>query len=279
MENSQNPFGWDVMSKPIYDHNGKVITSHKNICRDDNEDSIFVMGKRYEPLKNEELWNFAQKISEATGCNIKGHSQFKKGRVVMVQLENTKKDIIVAGHKMKSNIIVGNSFDGTRPIFLGCSDTYIRCSNQFGRILQTMTIRHSKQQLLKMEELVKEIGKYFNEYDALIQTLNDFSNVKLDDAVRSLLVNEILDVDSTIPYHDLSTRKKNQIEALESSIESEVKDLGGNLLGLFNGVTHFTTHKMKSKDDYQLHGTTALRNNKALSFCKAVMNGEYTVGA
>lgn len=209
------PFEWDVESKPIKDHNGKIIKSHKNLVRSDNQESIFLMGAKYEPLTNRELWRFAQRVSLATGCPVTGHSEFKDGRVVMVQLENTKKDFEIAGHKMKSNIIIGNSFDGTRPIFIGCSDTLIRCSNQFGRILQTMKIRHSRQHEDKLDELVMKIEDYFKEYDKLLKTFNNFSKVKIDAKIRKMFVDTVLDVDSTVPYFDLSTRKKNLISQLD----------------------------------------------------------------
>jgi hypothetical protein len=48
-----------------------------------------------------------------------------------------------------------------------------------------------------------------------------------------------------------------------------MKDLGNNAFGLFNGVTWYTTHEMRTSDlvTSQISGTANLINQKAFRFC------------
>jgi len=47
---------------------------------------------------------------------------------------------------------------------------------------------------------------------------------------------------------DLSTRKRNQLSALDGAISQELRDEGATLWGLFNGITRYTNHIAAPKD-------------------------------
>jgi hypothetical protein len=50
----------------------------------------------------------------------------------------------------------------------------------------------------------------------------------------------------------------------QNSINIETADLGNNLFGLFNSVTHYTTHKLKNENTFgNLFGTANKINEKA----------------
>ena len=63
-----------------------------------------------------------------------------------------------------------------------------------------------------------------------------------------MVLERILNLDKEERLADLSTlstRKKNILSDLEVNIAGEVQDKGGNLWGLFSGITKYTTHGLK----------------------------------
>ena len=60
---------------------------------------------------------------------------------------------------MSNYMVVGNSYDGSTSFFIGTSDEYLRCTNQFSQLLKTMKVRNSKNSKSKRDDLMKEICK------------------------------------------------------------------------------------------------------------------------
>lgn len=272
MEKLKNGFGWEPKSQPMTIPSGILVPTHKAIVNDQTGEPIFCMSKGYNILSNEELTARSYELAESIGSSVRSFSTFKGGRVVMAQIDNPHSDFVIEGSPMKSNIVIGNSFDGTKPIFIGSTDTYVRCKNQFGRILKAASIRHQKDQSLKLEDLVELVKIYFDEHSQMLKQFERMANFKIDDDVRQALIESYFDIDSTLG-DEISTRKSNQIVELNSSIDREVGALGETAWGLFNGITFHNTHvvKQKGRDEFGLFGLTAIKNEKAYQFLTGVM--------
>lgn len=271
-----NGFGWEPTSQPLYLANGSEVKSHKAIVNGKTGESIFVMGKRYSILSNTDLTSQANLLAEVAQTEVEGFETYDGGRKVLAILKNPHEGIEIAGHEMKSKIILGNSFDGSKPIFLGTSDEYIRCKNQFGRIMKAFSIRHSKDQVGKLAAMVEMARVYFEEHTKMLNTFEKMSKVQIDQKVYDALIRDYFDIDSTIALNDteaISTRKLNLIDTFKGSLDREINELGGNVWGLFNGVTYHNTHvaKQKDRDSVGLFGLTAKNNLKAFDFLSNVM--------
>lgn len=276
MQNTFNGFGWEPTSKKLFTEGGKEVTTHKAIVNSETQEPIFVMGKRYSILSNTDLTHYAELLAQAANTSVEGFETYDGGRKVLAILKNPHENIEIAGHKMKSKIILGNSFDGSKPIFLGTSDLYIRCQNQFGTIMKAFSIRHSKDQNGKLASMVEMARVYFEEHANLLKTFEKMHKVAIDQSVYDALIKDYFDIDSSIALNDteqISTRKLNMIDAFKGSLDAEINDLGGNMWGLFNGVTHYNTHvaTQKKRDSVALFGHTAENNNKALRFLVQTM--------
>lgn len=270
-----NGFGWEPVSQPLFLPNGTEVKTHKAIVNSETQDSIFVMGKRYSILSNTDLTHYAELLSQVANTEIEGFETYDGGRKVLAILSNPQKDIEIAGHQMKSKMILGNSFDGSKPIFLGTSDLYIRCQNQFGRIMKVFSIRHSKDQVGKLSSMVEMAKVYFEEHQKMLETFNKMSKVKIDQNVYDALIKNYFDIDSSVSLNDhdaISTRKLNLIDSFKGSLDREIDSLGDNVWGLFNGVTYYNTHvvNQKKRDSVGLFGLTAENNVKAFDFLSKV---------
>lgn len=276
MEKNVNGFGWEPVAQTLFLENGKQVDTHKAIVNSETSEPIFVMGKRYSVLSNTDLTHYANLLSEAAQTQVEGFETYDGGRKVLAILSNPNEGIEIAGHEMKSKIILGNSFDGSKPIFLGTSDTYIRCQNQFGRIMKVFSIRHSKDQIGRLASMVEMARVYFEEHRNMLNTFEKMNKVYIDQKVYDALIRDYFDIDSTISLNDaekISTRKMNLIDGFKQSLDREIQELGGTMWGLFNGVTYHNTHivNQKKRDSVGLFGLTADNNVKAFDFLTKTM--------
>ena len=91
---------------------------------------------------------------------------------------------------------------------------------------------------------------------------------------ESIIEKLIKEVQIMLNYDSRVTDKNEQKESLSmltlrNSINREIKDLGSNAFALFNGVTWYTTHNMRTRNSLnsQINGTANLINQKAYRFC------------
>lgn len=174
-------------------------------------------------------------------------------------------------------MLLGNSHDGSSAIFFGTSDTMIRCTNQWSKVIATIKVRHSKNKDKKIMEILANIENYFAEKTLYYQNLERFGDIKIDNTLITKLVNMLLDVEDRT---DISTTKANQIAKLEASIEEETADLGQNMFGLFNGVTHYSTHKVNPRGGNtfgNVFGKQGDLNNEAFNFGMSLIENRNTL--
>jgi hypothetical protein len=65
------------------------------------------------------------------------------------------------------------------------------------------------------------------------------------------------DVDIDAKQSDISSRKKNTLISVNNAISKELELEGGNLWGLFNGITRYTNHvavKPDKSNEYVMTG-------------------------
>ena len=75
---------------------------------------------------------------------------------------------------------------------------------------------------------------------------------------------------------EISTRKTNILDSINESISLEIGRTGANMLGLLNGITHYTNHSVKKSEidrlDYIYSDSGESLNNKAFEFVFANLN-------
>jgi hypothetical protein len=264
---------WDIQEQPVFSPSiigGDLVQleRYKNIVRNDNNASICVMKQSYTPMKNSEFTDAVNKISEISGLKIEGFSDFKGSTKVIAYLKNTKEDLNIGGHKIEDYMILGNSHDGSSSFFLGTVSELLRCTNQFGRVRLTKaeSVRHTKRFEEKMVEFYKYVESYFIDRKVMYNNFNRFGDKIVTEKIRKELITLLFNLEEG---KEISTRKQHQIAQANNSISNEMKCLGDNFWGLFNGITHFTTHVIESREEVfgNAFGKKAELNNKAYQFC------------
>lgn len=257
---------WDIVSKEIsLQGTSTAIPGYQALTRNDTDSVISIFKKTYVPMYNNEFVENAHKISEITGFPIEGFQEINGGKRVLAYFKNTDPNFSLVGEKLEDYMVLGNSHDGSTSIFLGNSHTIIRCMNSFGSIVQNMKIRHTKTQGMKFADVLRDIEEYFMGVKKLERTFEKFREIKIDPLIIQALADRLFDMDNN---QEISKGKLAKIADFKQSVIQETGDLGDNYWGLFNGVTHYTTHKMNSKNPTlgNFWGTAGDMNKKALRF-------------
>ena len=261
---------WDIRMEPVL-MNGGIDTGRKAIIRNDNSKLLSVVGKKYEPVTNHQIMQFTEALTKSGEFELKGFDELNDGKVILAFLKNTNPHLKINGCANEEYMFVGNSFDGTKRLHIGTASNLIRCQNQFSSTLKVFTKKHTS--FIDMNQFIaKEIIKGYKEKKMIIyESFNGMDTIRVDESIIEKLMKEVYAMlsNESKSSKENDWRKSQSMQTLRNSIDHEMNDLGNNAFGLFNGVTHYTTHAMRSKDivSSQISGTANLINQKAFRFC------------
>lgn len=288
----KNAFGWDIAQTPIYDMYGNVINGYKEISRkgidsSDDDGTIAVMKKSYTPITTAKFTSIVEEIARNIGAEIAGYTDWSNGstmgnsrQVITAQIQLTEA-LAIAGSKIQGYLTIGTGFDGQRSFYVGHTNQYLRCSNQWGSIITELTARLTKNVLLKVEDIVGNIEIYTEYERKLYENFEQFQKVKIDESIIQECIARIVkltDEERAMTFKErekeLSAQKLNKIDDVAASLRTEVGELGSNAWAMFNGITHYTTHVMSSRTNESfgnLFGEKNAANQKAYEFAMELM--------
>ncbi len=254
---------WDVVQTPITVNNN-VVPSHFALTRNDNNEILQIHKQSYNPFMNIEFKKLLDEMQKITNFSNMSFQEYKGGNIVLGYLENNSKDSLkVNGFDVNKYLVLGNSHDGSKGIFLGTSEIMLRCMNQFGHIVKSDIIKHTKNNSSKIDELKKAYESYFIELEKMTTIYNKMSKINIDKTLMESLTKRLFDVAEN---EEISTRKSNLIFDFQTSLAKETNELGNNAFGFFHGVTHYTTHKLHGENSFgNLFGTANKLNAKGLN--------------
>ena len=242
--------------------------------RNDNGDTLYITRKTYTETKNSTFMEYTHKLSEASGFAVEGFAEFDGGKKVLGYLRSTE-DFVhkYLGLKSENYLVFGNSHDGSTPLFVGSVNFLLRCSNQYGRIMKGLKVRHTKNHDFRVEEFIRLVASFQAEKEAEAIMLQKMSQIKIDAKILDSLANRLLNIDETKMkegdiLHPVTGRNKAN---LMDSLLKETSDLGMTLFGAFNGITHYSTHTKKSTDAYgNILGGNMKFNEQGLLICSEI---------
>lgn len=226
------------------------------------QDSGAVLGcvtDRYVVKQNHELLDIIlDKIGhEQYDLSKSKCGQFKGGKKVFffIKIENQ----VDFGQEYADTFVYAvSSHDGSARLAFGITTQIHSCSNMFGLLMADKENQHIIKHTKRMEGLVEH-----NKLDELIKkNIEGVSRVMI--ALQSaspgeVFVKNILDLVGKIDGKRVLEETKRKRNELMDSIVSEMQDKGDTYYGMFNGVTHYLTHKTKENGsddwfDYNLNG-------------------------
>jgi len=268
---------WEVSKKEIalkVKNTFIPIDTHVAMVRSDNMNVLGINHSRYGYFSNQEFMEMANELVKISGFHLEGYQEIRGGKIMLGYLRNMDKELKIAGCKVKDYLVFGNSFNRETSLFAGSSEIVIRCQNAFGRIHQQVKIVHSS----TIKERVKELIRYFENYFAakkdMYKAMNHWAKVKVDEGIIEEMINYVMKLDNYETTEDIPQQRLNKIEEMRGSINKELIELGDNVWGLFNGVTHYTTHVLQGRSNTStignLYGVKNRINQRAFHFLSEV---------
>jgi len=276
-------FSWDIKQNPIIDQEtGLIIPGNKVIKRDDDNSVISVMKNSFTPITTSKFTEIVEEIAQNIGAEIAGYTDWGNGttmgssrQVITAQIKLTEA-LSIAGSKIQGYLTIGTGFDGNRSFYVGHTNQYLRCSNQWGSIITELTARLTKNVSNRVDEIIKNISLYTDYEQKIYENFRKFEKVKIDERIIQECIARIAGLSEeeramTLAEREeeLSTQKVNKMIDIEASLRGEVSDLGSNAWALFNGVTHYTTHVMKARTNESfgnLFGAKNTANQQAYDY-------------
>lgn len=273
-QNLATSINWDITESPIFDATGEEIRHFKAINRNDNGRLLNVCKNSYTPSKNSYFTDKVNEIAEFTGFKLNGFEERKEGKQIVAYLENPEV-IQIATEEHANFIVLGNSHDGSTSFFSGSGNIMFRCSNGLTvATAQAMKVLHRKNSKNRIDELANHYKKFKEDTQKAKELIESFEYIKMNEKQKQDFTYNLLNTPKELEFAEFSPQKQKQINLLRKSIEEETDYFGNNLLGVFQGVTHYTSNVREIANPSFLNvlGSNADINRRALNLSLELLN-------
>jgi phage/plasmid-like protein (TIGR03299 family) len=249
---NQTDLNWTVREESLTTESGIIIPKQKAIVREDTNKVLSIHGEGYYPYQNHQLIELLDKVSQQSGLEIHRGGSFGDGQKVFIQLKSN--DLKLGDDRIEGYITGINSFDGTTSLAFGPSNITISCQNTFFGAFRSMDtkVRHTKNMIMRVDDICRGLEKVVEEESKMFEDIKMLSETRMtkesEDWVTRTLFNIMRDVDLN-DEDSISSVTRNKLSRFEVDLNGELKEKGGNLWGLFSGVTKYTTHSMNKGDE------------------------------
>lgn len=238
---------WTVNKKELVSVDG-LNTESFGIFRNDNNEWLGTVGKRYEPYQNHKLVSNMVDITSAVDLDVTRGGVLSKGKKVFLQAKLP--DDIVGNSGIKRWLTTTNSHDGTSAITLGYSNMVIACSNSFHAASKgSNRFRHTINADANIQDNVKQIQFTLANEMQLIETFKAMQATTIKDEAVDKTVRALFGIGLDTMQDDISTRKRNQVETFSNNLVTEINTHGKTMWSLFNAVTRYTNHEIAPQEE------------------------------
>jgi len=239
-----------------------------------------VVGSTFEPCDLSLFLDAIQHsvLSSGIDCDLT-KLQYKEhcdGSKVAFKLPYKKFEIAspMVGDILETSLDFRTGFDGKTKMSIGFSSLRLWCTNgakNWKKDIE-LSLKNTTNNQAKMLTFTNEVIKAAAETEGYVTFLNMAS-------LRSIKQSQIDQFLTTLTgysvkeYKDLSTRKRNILDKINSAISVEVRNTGANYFSLLQGITRYTTHDIAKGDmDSVMYGHASQLNEKAHQLVFAELN-------
>jgi phage/plasmid-like protein (TIGR03299 family) len=270
---------WDVRLEDVEIPNG--FESDKNysfVVRDNpfikgNKDVLGVVGERYVPLQNEELFDFADTLLD-NGGRWETAGSIKGGRVVFGSLALERETVIDpngVGDKVNTYLLVNTSHDGSIAIQASITPVRVVCANTLnlalgnrgrgGSVKQSFKIRHTQTAEGKIQVAREALGlanAYIDEFSLMANKMieTEVSKAQFDKIVLALYPQ---------PKEEAKNANSRWAKKIDLINDIYVGDFNNTITGTAWGVANALTERLdwyrtgrKGKTESLLVGASGL---------------------
>ena len=255
MLQAANLNGWNVRLQDM--EIPSTLTSDKsyqyvlrtNPTNNTQTDVLGIVGERYVPLQNEDLFSFGDNILDGGG-RWETAGAIKGGRVVFGSLaleRETVLDPTGVADKVKTYLLINTSHDGSIAIQASITPVRVVCANTLNLALggkkkkngikQSFKIRHTQTAEGKIQIARETLGManaYMDEFDIMAKAMieKEVSAKQFNDIILAAYAKPEKDVKGAI------TKWENKVDLINDIYTGEFNGMiSGNAWGAFNALT------------------------------------------
>lgn len=239
---------WSVIKQKTYTTIGGqfVEVPAQTLLRSDNNAILGVVGPRYTPLQNADMFNWFRPFLDEKLAYIDTAGSLAGGKKVWILAKvDTPSQEVVGGDKVELNLLLSNSNDGTNSVRVGFTPIRVVCANTLAAAhhnadSKLIRLRHGKSVKTNLDALRDTIDLAVGEFTATIEQYRKLAVRGVNSADMRKYIKILRGVENT-EDKDLSTRESNIIDSI---IVNTVKGKGAEyapntLWNLYNAYTEY----------------------------------------
>jgi phage/plasmid-like protein (TIGR03299 family) len=242
--------GWEVESRTLQTVEGNLSVPNRAIVRKSDNKVLGVVGPKYEPLQNVEMFKFFQDWLDAKVCHLHtAGSLFGGSKIWVLAGINSPNMEVVKGDEVSKFALLSNSHDGKNAVRVGFTPIRVVCANTLkmawkDKASKLVRVRHSKEVKVNLEK-IREIMKMVDqEFEATLEQYCFLAGrqVKLTDLEKYVKIVFGYDKEKD---EDLSTKAKGIIKKIVETIETGVGQdkARGSWWWAYNGINNYMNYK------------------------------------
>lgn len=240
----QSGLAWNAAFQPLQTINGKTVTSHRAIVREDTGEPISVVKNRYHIVQPKDSFKFFDEV--INGIQYYTAGSLGNGSKLWVLAKMPYQSEIVNGDKIDNFVLLSNSFDGATtlkilftPIRVVCQNTLIQAEITGNYLLNA---KHTESVVTKIQS-VKGLLSELNE--KALKTELDLKKMQ-SERVTDTQIEEFLKSLLAEGKEETSTRTANVMTAITDLYQNgkgtDIPGVKGTYYGLYNAITEYTDH-------------------------------------
>jgi hypothetical protein len=236
------------------------------IYRHTGGEALGVVGKQYEPADLDLFLTGIVESAIATGLDLSKltYNEYCGGSKIIFDIPLQDFDIPspMVGDTLATKLQFKTGFDGLTKVSLGFYAYRLWCANgakswkkDIGLSYKNTANNHAKT-MAYSHEILKAIANV-NEYQNSLKTLIETPvTAKQAEAFYLKLTGTSLQ-----DAKEISTRRRNIMDAINNSVAIEMQNTGANLFSLLQGATRYTTHEAANGSEEKLMFASAAKTS------------------
>jgi len=251
---------WDVKKEPLFLADGTEVDA-RAVVREDTNAVLGTVSKKWTPYQNSEAFQWFEPFVEANELSFSTVGCCRGGRItwIMAQL-NRPNSVVAQGDEVAKYLLMSNSHDGTRAVRVGFTPIRVVCANTLhashkaagSRLLRVNHSQHVKQNVDSIREIISVANQDFEATATQYRFLAS-RQIKSSDLKKYC---KIVLGKETVADDELSTRTKNQIEAITRLFDegrgNDNPYIAGSWWAAYNGVTEWLSYERGNNADNRM---------------------------
>tara|TARA_B100000073_G_scaffold27001_1_gene20871 strand:+ start:4892 stop:5863 length:972 start_codon:yes stop_codon:yes gene_type:complete len=252
---------WSVEKQALVTAEGAAVTEKEALVRTSDNKVLDIVGKNWNPVQNEEAFNFFNDFCATGGMSMHTAGSLKGGQVVWALAKVNDSFELFGGDKVESYLLFSNPHKFGQAIDVRFTPIRVVCNNTL-----TLSLQSQSQSAVKLNhktafdpEYVKsmlglanfKLGQYKEMAEALGKKKFKADNVNdyFDNLFPTLSKKE-RELSNVVQLHELSQPAQRCVELLETQPGANFAK--GSWWSAFNAATYFIDHERGTNADNRL---------------------------